>query len=632
MPSRTRNPIENSLRVGSNRKLKSISPEELLGLVADRAESTDKVHGGRRPGAGPAARPGAGLARGRVGQLRDRRERCAGHGEPPAGHRGCARPGRRPEERQVADVALHGTSGRLGPGHELAFGALAALGGERRRDVRKRPGMRGEVGQAGCPCPGRGRQDVAGSVRQLEGLVELPPGERLAPAVVADPARRVAGQGQRVADPGERRRDRERLIDHEPARVRQRDEVAGEVAAVDRRDVRGLEPVEVARVVPVVEVPPEALQARDRRERLLEPVDHLQRPDPPEVAGGDGCQEVHPDVRRRRPVRHGGARVVLVVVGRKPVVLAIDERLEEPPGPAGGQAQRRDVGGCELLRGRLGGRHADPPRDQRGGQPEDDERRRDRARLGLQREDEDRDRRPDRHAAGHLPVERGGVEGAACLRLGGGRPFQEVSPRHVQAGEGPPDGVEHEPGLVRQEREAQPDVRRGEAEIGADRPRVAPLGDALPLRQQAPDDGERRRDEHGRQDEPGPCQGRDRRQRPGGDEHGQRERGRQGPAQVVDHLPAGDAGDRAPGSAARGVARPAEDPGQELPVAARPSVLAGRGDEVVRRELVEELDVGHEAGPREDALEQVVAQERVLGDAVRHRGRERVEVVDRPSR
>ena len=57
-------------------------------------------------------------------------------------------------------------------------------------------------------------------------------------------------------------------------------------------------------------------------------------------------------------------------------------------------------------------------------------------------------------------------------------------------------------------------------------------------------------------------------------------------------------------------------------------MLAGRGDQVVRRELVEELDVGHETRPGEDALEQVVAQEGVLGDPVGHRRRERVEVVD----
>ena len=57
-------------------------------------------------------------------------------------------------------------------------------------------------------------------------------------------------------------------------------------------------------------------------------------------------------------------------------------------------------------------------------------------------------------------------------------------------------------------------------------------------------------------------------------------------------------------------------------------MLAGGGHEVVGRELVEQLDVGDQAGPGEDALEQVVAEQRVLGHAVGQRRLERVDVVD----
>ena len=53
-----------------------------------------------------------------------------------------------------------------------------------------------------------------------------------------------------------------------------------------------------------------------------------------------------------------------------------------------------------------------------------------------------------------------------------------------------------------------------------------------------------------------------------------------------------------------------------------------RGLQVVGRELVEQLDVRDQAGPGEDAFEQVVAQERVLGDAVGHRRLEGIDVVD----
>ena len=51
----------------------------------------------------------------------------------------------------------------------------------------------------------------------------------------------------------------------------QRDEVAGEVAAVHRGDVRRLEHAQVVQVVPVVEVAAEAAHPLQRAERQLEP-------------------------------------------------------------------------------------------------------------------------------------------------------------------------------------------------------------------------------------------------------------------------------------------------------------------------------------------------------------------------
>ncbi len=72
----------------------------------------------------------------------------------------------------------------------------------------------------------------------------------------------------------------------------------------------------------------------------------------------------------------------------------------------------------------------------------------------------------------------------------------------------------------------------------------------------------------------------------------------------------------------------AEDPRQQLPVAARPAVLARRRDVVARRELLDDLDVGDEPGAREDALEEIVAEERVLGDPAGERRLEGVDVVD----
>src|SRR6185369_321960 len=74
-------------------------------------------------------------------------------------------------------------------------------------------------------------------------------------------------------------------------------------------------------------------------------------------------------------------------------------------------------------------------------------------------------------------------------------------------------------------------------------------------------------------------------------------------AQVVEHLPARDRRQVA--------AAPAEDPWQQLPVAARPTVAARSCNSGVRRILLEQLDVAHERAARVAALQQVVAQDRV---------------------
>src|SRR6202035_784810 len=71
-----------------------------------------------------------------------------------------------------------------------------------------------------------------------------------------------------------------------------------------------------------------------------------------------------------------------------------------------------------------------------------------------------------------------------------------------------------------------------------------------------------------------------------------------------------------------------EDPGQELPVAPRPAMLAGGGDLEVGGELLEQLDVGDQASAGEDPLEEIVAQERAVRHSAVERGAEGVDVVD----
>src|SRR4030095_2219475 len=82
------------------------------------------------------------------------------------------------------------------------------------------------------------------------------------------------------------------------------------------------------------------------------------------------------------------------------------------------------------------------------------------------------------------------------------------------------------------------------------------------------------------------------------------------------------------GRVAAGIPATAENPGKQLPVATRPAMLACRRDVVARREFLDDLDVGDQPGARENALEEVVTQQRALGNASCERGLEDIDVID----
>ena len=74
--------------------------------------------------------------------------------------------------------------------------------------------------------------------------------------------------------------------------------------------------------------------------------------------------------------------------------------------------------------------------------------------------------------------------------------------------------------------------------------------------------------------------------------------------------------------------REAENPGEQLPIAAGPSMLPGRGDVVALRKLLDHLDVGNQSGAREDSFEQIVTQKCVIGKSGAERGFENIDVVN----
>ena len=225
--------------------------------------------------------------------------------------------------------------------------------------------------------------------------------------------------------------------------------------------------------------------------------------------------------------------------------------------------------------------------------------------------------KPRRSRRGPIVACAAGTHSSRCRR---------VTPKRQQ---GAADRVDHQPRLIRQERDGQRRERQGEAEIAAERAQMARDRHARASRRNGRNDRNESRQHDRQDDEEGPDQRRVKRQSPTRQQSEHRSGRRERSAQIVEHLPAADRGNGARRTLrARLHRRAAEDPGQQLPVAARPAVMANRADVVAGREFLDDLDIGGEAGAREDAFEQIVAEQRRVRHPAGERGLERVDVVD----
>ena len=116
--------------------------------------------------------------------------------------------------------------------------------------------------------------------------------------------------------------------------------------------------------------------------------------------------------------------------------------------------------------------------------------------------------------------------------------------------------------------------------------------------------------------------------KPARDEEDEREWIDQGPAQIVEDLPARNAGDRIGDPAARFIGNAGKHPLRNLPVAAHPAVFAAVVGAVVRRVVVDKLDVGGQACARIGAFDQVVAQQGIARKAAVEHGVKRCNFID----
>src|SRR5262249_51274746 len=153
-------------------------------------------------------------------------------------------------------------------------------------------------------------------------------------------------------------------------RVRQRHQVASQIATVDGGHVARQERLAGARVVPVEEMPPEALQVAERLQAVLESSDPLCYAEPAKLVRRRRAEQIHADVGRRGALRQYRDRRLLEVIRRQVMVRRRDKLLEVGPGPPRDQAQGPLFISlqCGLRRLRLRG--ADEARYERGTEPQ----------------------------------------------------------------------------------------------------------------------------------------------------------------------------------------------------------------------------------------------------------------------
>ena len=411
----------------------------------------------------------------------------------------------------------------------------------------------------------------------------------------------------------------------------QRHEGAGQVSAVDGRDVARCERRERGRVVPVEQVPLVVLDRFDRVECTPDPRRQFRRAAIAEVVCGERREQPHADVGRRGAARDPHAGIELHVVRRPRMLGRGHVALEIAPRLAGDHPQLSGVMKAEFAPPR-NRRPAQPPCDPRRRQPDECERQRHRSRLARERCEHEQQECRRRGPRPHLEREHARTlqrdQSGGARRGGGcGLPLQQPSLRDDHANHGEDDGVQHLVGVVGQQHDLQHDPCTCRLEFGTDvdqehAPRLHgpwPTHEVHERQQQRVAD-------HREGRECPRCRG-SRQPRPARDEHGQ-DRGRdEASSKVVDDLESTDHRqviDLQPLQRRDHRQQLHED----LPIPADPAMLTSGVGQHARREVIHELHVGHERTTRVEPLEQVVRQHRVLADPAIEGSHERIHVVE----
>ena len=196
-----------------------------------------------------------------------------------------------------------------------------------------------------------------------------------------------------------------------------------------------------------------------------------------------------------------------------------------------------------------------------------------------------------------------------------------------QAQQGAHDGIAHPPGAIGQQGKTERPAQQRKARIV---PQRLPLTLAFEVARPVADrneNGQQRWDAQDKQHQRRPPQRHGGRQQPAVHQRGKRRQRHQRAPQIVSQLPAAQRRDGCDAPLRRRQTQVRQEPGQKLPVAARPAVLA-RGHHVVAvRGWFDHGYIAHYRRACKQALEQVVTQNRILADTSGEGVLERIDVV-----
>ena len=188
-------------------------------------------------------------------------------------------------------------------------------------------------------------------LRQSEQLGPVSPGAdctvKLVQHRVGRPADRCPQQQQHISQSGQGRPWRSfRPLS---TRLRHRQQMPGQIAAVDRGYIGRVQHPQIAGVIPVIEMPAKPGHRAHSVQRLFKPVQSVGLADPAHVMCCHGGQQIQPDIGGRGAPGQSGARGFLKVVGGQEIVGPGHMGFKIAPGAAGNQAQALHCGGGQGL-------------------------------------------------------------------------------------------------------------------------------------------------------------------------------------------------------------------------------------------------------------------------------------------